>query len=58
MTLQGDGLHPGNMHQGQDVSQVHWNGRDDKGIEILSGIYFSRVLCGNVTATKKLILIS
>ena len=37
--------------------EVLWNGTDEKGITMTSGIYFVRMKAGNFSETKKLILI-
>jgi len=36
---------------------VTWNGTDDNGKEVASGIYFYQLRAGNLTKTKKLVLI-
>jgi flagellar hook assembly protein FlgD len=36
---------------------VDWDGKNFKGEEVPSGIYFYRLQMGDITATKKLILI-
>lgn len=40
----------------QPVYQVVWNGTDDQGREVTSGIYFSKIKTGRFTSTKKMIL--
>jgi flagellar hook assembly protein FlgD len=37
--------------------QVNWDGRDDTGMELKSGIYFCRITAASFKATRKLILI-
>ena len=37
--------------------QVQWDGKDDKGKEVSSGIYFYKLRAGNFSDTKKLLLI-
>ena len=39
------------------IYRVHWNGRDQSGEEVSSGIYFYRLEVGDFTATRKLILL-
>jgi len=36
---------------------VTWNGRDDKGQDVASGLYFCRLRCGNFSKTVKMILV-
>jgi len=36
---------------------ARWNGRDDSGKEVASGIYFCRYTTGNFTQTKKMVLL-
>ena len=36
---------------------VQWNGRDDAGKELGSGVYVSRLLAGEQLATRKLLLL-
>ncbi|UCE18070.1 MAG: T9SS type A sorting domain-containing protein [Gemmatimonadota bacterium] len=46
-----------------DVSQeagsytVTWDGRDESGVEVTSGVYFCTIEAGNFTATKKMLLL-
>jgi hypothetical protein len=34
-----------------------WNGKDDKGINVASGIYFYKLTAGNLTKTRKMMLL-
>jgi hypothetical protein len=36
---------------------VHWNGKDDKGEEVSSGVYFYKLKAGDYSETKKMILL-
>jgi hypothetical protein len=36
---------------------VSWNGRDDKGNGVASGVYFCRLLAGDLVSTKRLVLL-
>jgi hypothetical protein len=40
----------------QSIYSVIWDGKDDKGNAISSGIYFSKLKAGRFTSTKKMIL--
>ena len=40
----------------QNIYSVIWDGKDDKGHAISSGIYFSKLKAGRFTSTKKMIL--
>ncbi len=35
---------------------VEWDGRDDDGSEVASGVYFYRLVAGEITATRKMVL--
>ncbi len=39
------------------VFVVDWNGEDEKGVEVSSGIYFYRVIAGNRSDIKKMVLL-
>ena len=34
-----------------------WDGRDDKGLEVASGVYFCRMTAGESNVTKKMVLL-
>jgi len=38
-------------------SDVRWDGRDDRGEPVASGIYFCRMETGRFRATRKLVLL-
>ena len=46
-----------NEKQFRGYKTVSWNGRDDKGLSVPSGLYFSLLTGGNATAVKKMMLI-
>ncbi|HQT91778.1 MAG TPA: FlgD immunoglobulin-like domain containing protein, partial [Candidatus Kryptobacter bacterium] len=39
------------------VYKVVWNGTNDHGVQVSSGIYFYRIAAGKFVQTKKLVLI-
>ena len=39
------------------LNQVRWDGRDERGSQVASGVYYYRVKVGNDTLTKKMILL-
>jgi hypothetical protein len=45
-----------NGTQEPDVYQVTWDGRDDSGRELGSGVYLTRLEAGSFTASRKLVL--
>ncbi len=54
------GRHVRSLHRGEltrDQMQFEWNGRDDRGHELPSGVYFTRVLVGQMQITHKMILV-
>jgi hypothetical protein len=38
------------------IHKIEWNGKDDSGKNVASGIYFSKMRSGRYTSTKKMIL--
>ena len=48
------------LHQGQKkagVHRVHWNGRDDRGHPLASGVYLYRLITSENVQTRKLTLL-
>ncbi|MCK4236238.1 MAG: T9SS type A sorting domain-containing protein, partial [Candidatus Krumholzibacteria bacterium] len=43
------------MHSGRH--QIEWNGRDNRGRTVASGVYFYRLTAGKQTSAKKMILL-
>jgi predicted lipoprotein with Yx(FWY)xxD motif len=43
--------------QGRGSYTVEWNGKDEKGNSLASGIYLCRLAAGNQTASKKMVLL-
>ncbi len=43
--------------QGPGFYNIRWDGKDDKGKEVASGVYFCRLQNGDLVATKKLLLL-
>ena len=46
-----------NQYQDAGYKMVHWNGRDDKGYEIASGLYFYKLQTPKYSETKKMIFV-
>jgi flagellar hook assembly protein FlgD len=46
-----------NAYQNAGYKAVHWNGRDDGGNEIASGLYFYKIKTPKYSETKKMILL-
>lgn len=44
-------------HQGAGYRKVVWDGKDDKGMDVSSGIYFYRLETDNYSDSKKLVLV-
>ncbi len=44
-------------HRKADRYLVQWNGRDDNGVSIASGVYFCRMVSGSYQSTQKLVLL-
>ena len=44
-------------HQTAGHNAVRWNGTDDNGSEVTSGIYFYRIQAGEFTQTKKMVIL-
>ena len=48
------------MHKGRKkagVHRLHWNGRDDRGRPLASGVYLYRLVTGERIQTRKLTLL-
>lgn len=44
-------------HQSGGYKRVHWDGKDEWGNDLASGIYFCKIRAGEFTDAKKMILI-
>lgn len=44
-------------HRKADRYLVQWNGRDDRGTPVASGVYFCRMVSGSYQSTQKLVLL-
>nr|NIM98287.1 T9SS type A sorting domain-containing protein [candidate division Zixibacteria bacterium] len=44
-------------HQSAGYKRVHWDGKDERGHDLASGIYFCKIRAGEFTDAKKMILI-
>lgn len=45
-----------NQHQDAGCKMVYWNGKDDKGNKVASGVYFYRIETPKYSETRKMIL--
>lgn len=43
--------------KGARIYEVIWDGKDDQGKEVASGIYFYQLKAGDFTETKKMLLV-
>jgi hypothetical protein len=46
-----------NEYKSAGTYSISWNGKNDLGMEVSSGIYFYRIQAGNFTETKRMVLI-
>jgi hypothetical protein len=46
-----------NEHKEAGTYEVIWDGRDDQGKEVASGIYFCKLKVGDSSQTRKMVLI-
>jgi hypothetical protein len=44
-------------HQIAGYKNIHWNGRDDKGKEVASGVYFYKLQAGDFSRSRKMLLL-
>jgi len=44
-------------NQNPGTYKVHWNGRDDSGVPVSSGLYLYKIEAGDFTSIKKMILV-
>lgn len=46
-----------NQYQNAGYKMVHWNGRDDNGNEVASGVYFYKIETPKYSESKKMVLL-
>jgi len=46
-----------NQYQNAGYKMMHWNGKDDKGNEIASGVYFYKIETPKYSESKKMVLL-
>ena len=44
-------------HYAAGPHEVRWNGTDTRGVKVASGVYFYRLVSGNTTLTRKMVLL-
>jgi len=45
-----------NDHKNTGIYKIEWNGKNNKGEMVPSGVYFYRIVAGDLSETKKMIL--
>ena len=46
-----------NVDQGPGTYRVVWDGRDHKGVEVASGVYFYRIVWNGRSETRRMVLL-
>ncbi len=46
-----------NGHETTGVHRVRWDGTNDRGARVSSGIYFYRLIAGSFKSTRKMVLL-